>query len=291
MKKRKSFVLQIASFTLLGALVTLAVTFNIYFVIYNGEWVTEKKFEEIMEEKNASEVRVKQLEANLEKEKLMNEELEASLKEYKQTNEELENKPEVEYSSISLVLNGKDTKYVDNIVNVNNETFYSIGFLQWLVDNQAVSSSSNKLFLGDVQSEENMPISLYALKPFTSGNEEKVTNIKDTYGISYEEAIHFTRTHSKGYSNRGGIECEYHLDKQYSKFTFDVIYIDQYQNGTPIQFIVNGDNSVLKVIELDRKTEKQSIEVAVSGINFLQLVTESELSGGTLAITHAYLYK
>lgn len=46
----------------------------------------------------------------------------------------------VDFQTISLTINGIDSGYINRTVTINNETFYSIGFLQYMVDNQAVSS-------------------------------------------------------------------------------------------------------------------------------------------------------
>lgn len=75
-------------------------------------------------------------------------------------NADIASRPNVEYSNISLIINGIESGYVDRVATINNETFYSIGFLKYLVDNQAVSSDTSKLFVGTVQSEDKMPIRL-----------------------------------------------------------------------------------------------------------------------------------
>lgn len=75
----------------------------------------------------------------------------------------------VDFQTISLTINGIDSGYINRTVTINNETFYSIGFLQYMVDNQAVSSDGVRLFIGEVQSEEMMPVSLFELKAFTKG--------------------------------------------------------------------------------------------------------------------------
>ena len=97
----------------------------------------------------------------------------------------------VDFQNISLTLNGIDSGYVNRTATINNETFYSMGFLQYLVDNQAVSSNNSRLFIGNVQSEEQMPVSLFDLEPFTKKESRfsVETNMTDNYGNIYENVL------------------------------------------------------------------------------------------------------
>ena len=48
-------------------------------------------------------------------------------------------KYDVTFQNMNLILNGIDSGYSSKVAIINNETFYSQDFLQYLVDNEAVS--------------------------------------------------------------------------------------------------------------------------------------------------------
>lgn len=72
---------------------------------------------------------------------------------------------DVTFQNINLIINGIDSGYNDKAIIVNNETFYSQGFLQYIVDNQSISFENSKLFVGNVQTEDQMPVSLFEIAP------------------------------------------------------------------------------------------------------------------------------
>lgn len=64
--------------------------------------------------------------------------------------QEILNKYDVNFQNINIVLNGIKTNYSNIVTIINNEMYYSIGFLQYLVDFEKVSSNTTKLFIGDI---------------------------------------------------------------------------------------------------------------------------------------------
>ena len=80
---------------------------------------------------------------------------------------DMSQKYDVDFQNINLIINGIDSGYHDKVIQIDNELYYSQGFLQYIVDNQPISFENSKLFVGNVQSEDQMPISLFELKPFT----------------------------------------------------------------------------------------------------------------------------
>ncbi len=205
-------------------------------------------------------------------------------------------KPSVEYSNISLIINGIESGYVDRVAIINNETFYSVGFLNYLVDNQAVFSDTSKLFIGNVQSEDKMPVSLFDMEPFTDGYLWKESNMEDNYGNIYEEAFKIHTINNDYYENLINGAQEYYLNNSYSKFAFDVFYAKEADQETDYEIFVYGDGKQLKTYTIDRKTKLAHIEVDVQGVEFLQIVGRHTYSSHIytdtyyFGITNPYLY-
>lgn len=211
-------------------------------------------------------------------------------------NTDILSKPNIEYSNISLIINGIESGYVDRVATINNETFYSIGFLKYLVDNQAVSSDKNKLFIGNVQSEDEMPISLFELEPFTEGYFWKESNMEDNYGNIYEEVFKIHTIENDYYENLINCAQEYYLNNSYSKFAFDIFYAKEADQETDYEIIIYGDGKQLKTYTIDRKTKIAHVEVDIQGIEFLQIVGRHTYSSHIytdtyyFGITNPYLY-
>lgn len=187
-------------------------------------------------------------------------------------NTDILSKPNVEYFNISLIINGIESGYVDRVAIINNETFYSIGFLKYLVDNQAVSSDTSKLFIGNVQSEDKMPVSLFELEPFTEGYTlNKTTNEKDNYDNVFPEAFRVMSS-DWDYDELLDRATEYFIDNNYSRFCFEVSYSQYALQNFEYEVIILGDGKILKSIVIDRKTKIQSIEVDITNVEFLQIV-------------------
>ena len=55
-----------------------------------------------------------------------------------QYDNEIQKKYDVDFQNISLILNGISTNYSDKVAIINNETYYSIGFLQYLVNSEYI---------------------------------------------------------------------------------------------------------------------------------------------------------
>lgn len=201
---------------------------------------------------------------------------------YLQENKELKqnniSKYDIDFQNINLVLNGIETNYNDKVAIINDETYYSIGFLQYLVDSEKVSSNTSKLFIGDIQSDEDMPVSLFSLERFTEGWLKNTTNEEDNYGNTFDEAFRVISgkwDHETLMNNA----TEYFIDYNYSKFCFDVAYS---KNCEQIDYetLIYGDGQLLKSVMIDRKSKIQSIEVDVSNVEFLQIVGKSSAVWG-----------
>lgn len=187
-------------------------------------------------------------------------------------NTDIVSRPNVEYSNISLIINGIESGYVDKVVTINNETFYSIGFLKYLVDNQAVSSDTSKLFVGTVQSEDKMPISLFELEPFTEGYISEETNMEDNYNNVYEDVLKIHTISNSDYENLINCSQEYYINYNYSTFSFDVFFPKDAEQDTEYEIIIYGDGRQLKTFTINRKSKIEHIEVDIQGVEFLQIV-------------------
>lgn len=178
---------------------------------------------------------------------------------------------EVYFQNIVLTLNGIDSNYVDEVAVINNKQYYSIGFLQYLLDNQLVSSDASRLFIGNVQSEEKMPVSLFELEPFTDGCLEKTTNEEDNYGNTYDQVF---KVYSRDLNDDRLLDyaTEYFIDNNYSTFHLDVVFSANAIQCFDYEILILGDGRVLKSIVIDRKTKIQSIEINVVNVEFLQIV-------------------
>lgn len=190
----------------------------------------------------------------------------------------INSKYDVDFQNINLIINGIDTKYNNKVAIINDEKYYSIGFLQYLVDNEKISDNNKKLFIGEIQSEEEMPISLFDFgDPFTEGKLIRTTDEGDNYEDFEEPAFKLIST-TLSYDDLRG-KTEYFIDKKYSRFCFDVAYskyADQRQN---YEIVIYGDNKQLKSIEVDRKMKRQSFEIDITGVEFLQIVGKGNTYG------------
>ncbi len=246
--------------------------------IYNGEEmiVTESDYTELIEQnktlQNENRTYISYLEdANKKITELQtknNSELEQIKQQY---DNEINSKYDVDYQNINLIINGIDTKYNNKVAIINGESFYSIGFLQYLVDNEKISDNNKKLFIGDIQSEEQMPISLFDLNPtFSSGYLIRTTDEADNYGNKYDAAFKVV-TSTLHYDDLRGV-TEYLVDKKYSKFSFEVVHSKYADQNYDYEIVIYGDNKQLKSITINKKTKIQSIEIDISDVEFLQIV-------------------
>ena len=116
--------------------------------------------------------------------------------EIEKLNNEISDMYSVNFSNANLIINGIESDYVGKTVTINNEIFYSLGFMQYIVDNQAVSSDGARLFVGNAQSEEMMPVSLFEEDTYfecgylthgysISGNIETTNSFIDNKGNEY----------------------------------------------------------------------------------------------------------
>lgn len=178
----------------------------------------------------------------------------------------------IDFQNINLIINGIDSGYHDKVIVLDNETFYSQGFLQYIVDNQSLSFNNSKLFIGNVQSEDKMPVSLFELKPFTLGHSlSQTTNEEDNYGNIFSEAF---KVRSSNWDNENLMNnaTEYYINNNYSTFCFDVAYSKNAAQQTDYEILIYGDGILLKSIPLNRKTQMHNESVPISNIEFLQIV-------------------
>ena len=208
--------------------------------------------------------------------------------------ETIEQKYDVDFQNINLIINGIDSGYHDKAIIVNNETFYSQGFIQYIVDNHAISFENTKLFVGSVQAEDQMPIPLFELDPFTEGYSlSKTTNEKDNYGNVFPEAFR-VRSADWGYEDLMNNATEYFIDYNYTTLCFDYAYSKNASQGLEYEILIYGDGNLLRSVILNRKTKVDSVEVDVSNVEFLQIVGKSEahweLDGCYSLIINPYLY-
>lgn len=217
-----------------------------------------------------------------------NQELENMKQQY---NNEIQNKYDVDFQNTSLILNGISANYSDKVAIINNETYYSIGFLQYLVDSGNVSEKNKKLFIGDIQSEEQMPISLFDLKYFTEGHLIKTANEEDNFGNTFEEAFIVLANCSR-YDNLVDDSAEYYIDGKYSKFCFDIAFSKDANQNAEYDIVILGDGKQLKIASTNRKSKPESIEVDISGVKYLQIVGVSNGIGYDLfsLMINPYLY-
>lgn len=207
---------------------------------------------------------------------------------------EMESKYNVNFQNINLIIDGIDTKYNDRVAIINDEKYYSMGFLQYLVDNEKISDNNKNLFIGNIQSEEQMPISLFDLKPtFSDGYLIRTTDEKDNYGNMYNEAFKVV-TSTLNYDNLRGV-TEYLVEKKYSKFSFDVVHSAYADQNYDYEIVIYGDNKQLKSIVIDKKTKLQHIEIDISDIEFLQIIGKGGYGGPNWdtfygLIVNPYLY-
>lgn len=269
--------------------------------IYNGEemLVTESKYTEIMDENNSIKTeneKLKQeydsvndlyIQTNKQVEQLNNQiaELQSkssdNLETLKQQYEtDINSKYDVDFQNISLIINGIDTKYMDRVAIINDEKYYSMGFLQYLVDNEIISDNNKKIFIGDIQSEEQMPISLFDFgDPFTKGKIKRTTDDKDYFNEIRSGQPEFKVVVGTLHYDDIRNATEYYLAGEYTKFTFETAYSINADQSRDYEIVILGDDRQLKSVTVDRKSHIQKIEVDVTGVNYLQIIGKGNIMG------------
>lgn len=205
---------------------------------------------------------------------------------------EVTNKYNVDFQNLNLIINGIESDYNDKAVVIDGETFYSLGFLKFIVDNEEVSSNNKRIFIGDVQSEEQMPVSLFDYKLFTNHWMKKISNLEDNFGNIYEKAYSI-RAFNHSFNEALDHVNEYHIDQKYTKFTFDLIYPKDASQNYDYELDIFGDDNFLKTIAIDRKTEIVHVEIDIQGVKFLQI--DVRCNGGNwdsnyIGMVNPYLY-
>lgn len=194
-----------------------------------------------------------------------------------QYDNEIQKKYDVDFQNISLILNGISTNYSDKVAIINNETYYSIGFLQYLVNSENISENNKKLFIGEIQSEEQMPISLFDLEPtFSGGYLIPTTDEEDNYGNKYDEAFKVI-TSTLDSNDLIGV-TEYLVDG-YSTFSFDIVHSKYADQMHDYEIIVLGDDRQLKSVNINKKTKIQHFEIDISDVEFLQIIGKGGYGG------------
>lgn len=255
--------------------------------INNGEEmiVTESDYTELIEQnktlQNENRTYISDLEdANKKITELQNENNSELVQLKQQYNNEINSKYDVDFQNINLIINGIDTKYNNKVAIINNETFYSMGFLQYLVDNENISENNKKLFIGDIQSEEQMPISLFDFgDPFTAGKLIRTTDDKDFFNEIEDGQPEFQVVVGTLYYDDIRNVTEYYIAGKYTKFTFKTAYSINADQSRDYEIIILGDDKQLKSVTIDRKSHVQNIEVDVTGINYLQIIGKSNIMG------------
>lgn len=255
-------------------------------IIYNNKQITTEEFVAFMDEKDELTKQVIELKSDLKTEKELSGKLNTELSNIKNINKSLY---DVKFDNLNLILNGIDTGYNGRVVTINNETFYSINFFDYLLDNQAISADKSKLFIGEIQSEEQMPISLFTLDPFTE-DAEISTNFTDRYNNQYDQVLLFFTDSIYDDEHKGRFH-EYFIDKTYKKFICDIAVPHNIDGeNSKLQLLVYGDDVLLSTTNTDPKTNLVHVETNIENVKFLQLVTCSNVYAGHLAILNAYLY-
>lgn len=290
MKKRLIKIAEVLCSGLLGVVITLGYHFFVdnpqsFTFIYDGNEIvaTESTYTDLINDMESLEKQYKALEIQYENIKLENEQLieqnQVLMKENEDAQNTIKQMYNLDFQNLNLVINGIDSGYSNKSIIVNDETYYSQGFLQFIVDNQPVSSNNSKLFIGNVQSEDKMPVSLFELKPFTKGNSLfKATNEKDTYENIYPQ-VFTIRSGDRDYDALIAYATEYFIDYKYSTFSFDYAYSQNADQLSEYEIYIYGDGNLLKSITLDRKTKVNHVEVDISNVEFLQISGKCEHYG------------
>ncbi len=215
--------------------------------------------------------------------------------ETEQLQNSIENLYEVDFQNLTLTLNGIESDYADKVAVINNETFYSIGFLQYLVDNQAVSSDASRLFIGDVQSEERMPVLLFNedtylecghLSHRCNINGNKITDLFiDNNGKEYFNGVY--RWIPNFDTGNTYIEC---LVDDYSTFAGTIILNYEYR-ATPetARLLIYGDGEVIYASpEMTRGLDPVDFSVDIANISLLRV--EFTKAYELISLVNPYLY-
>ena len=140
-----------------------------------------------------------------------------------------------------------------------------------------------------------MPVSLFELKPFTSGYSlSQTTYEKDNYDNVFSEVFK-VRSGNWGYDDLMNNATEYFIDFNYSTLSFDYAYSQYASQGLEYEILIYGDGNLLESIILNRKSKIDHVDVNISNVEFLQIVGKSEdahwgLDSCYSLIINPYLY-
>lgn len=210
--------------------------------------------------------------------------------------DELNEKYNVDFDNINLVINGISSDYVGRTATINNETFYSLGFMQYMVDNQAVSSDGAKLFIGNVQSEDMMPVSLFEEDTYLecgylahgysiSGNIETTNSFIDNKGNEYFSGVY--RWIPNFDSSNTYIEC---LVDEYSTFTGTIILNHTHTaSKSKARLIIYGDGEVIYASkDITRGVDPVDFSIDITNISLLRIEFTKEYE--VLALVNPLLF-
>lgn len=199
----------------------------------------------------------------------------------------------VDFQNLNLTINGIESGYNDRTATINNETFYSIGFMKYLVDNQAVSSDGVRLFIGDVQSEEMMPISLFDANEYLEcgflrhyyDSDKKSPAFIDNNGTEYFNGVFRVIPNFDTYNTY--IEC---LVNDYSTFTGTIILNEAYKaTNHSARIIIYGDGNVIySSPDITRGIDPVNFSIDISNINLIRIEFTKDYE--LLALVNPYLY-
>lgn len=243
---------------------------------------------------------------NSEKEKLIKilndannttEELQAKLsikdQEIKALNDKISGMYNVDFQNLNLIINGMDSGFNDRVATINNETFYSIGFMKYLVDNQAVSSDGVRLFCGSVQAEEKIPISLFDANEYLEcgflrhyyDSDKKSPAFIDNNGTEYFNGVFRVIPNFDTYNTY--IEC---LVDDYSTFTGTIILNEAYKatNHSARIIIYGDDNVIYSSPDITRGIDPVNFSIDISNIKLIRIEFTKDYE--LLALVNPYLY-
>lgn len=259
-------------------------------IYYNEKIVTSEDYEALRNErdnlyKEKVDLTSETKDLNTQKEKL-----EKTIEELEKENKEFASKPDIKFESSQLIIDGIPSGFTGSVAYVNNKKYYEEAFFKSVVDSQDVSNDDNNVYVGDIQTEDKMPVSLFELPVFNSTNyAEESFNVTDSLGNTHPQAIVYeSRYESPDKQNQKKLYLEYKLDKKFKKISFKLAYGSDSDFASLI--IYSNDTLLYTSPNMEQKSESISVELDISERDYIAFICYGTSAYKKLILYDIYLY-
>lgn len=244
-------------------------------VYYNGEKVTTKKYESVMEDLKTYKVensnyreKIDEVENNYKELDKNNSKLLGKIETLKEEIKEYKDAPNVISNDYKVIYNGIPLKFDNKILSIDNNRYYPEDCIKLLVSNN-LTCKSDKILLGEVKGKGGEPILLTKLNFFTITTPEIVQSVASANDFMSNSLVDclVIKESEEDY-------IEYHLDSKYTNLSGTLAYSNESENTYDIKITFYGDDKELKHFTVTKKSEPIDFNLPVAGVKFLKIVVD-----------------